>query len=179
MNWFVTGIIVVVLLLIVVEDVRHRAVSWPLFPLLAISIVVYTYTKKEAPSLPSYLLYVFINAAFVSLQLLLLKLYFLVKHRANTPLINSRIGLGDLLFLYAIAFYFTPLLFILFYLFTLLVTTATAVVYMLINNHRASQKTVPLAGIQALFLLIFMVINCFVHLDAVNEQWLLNHYPLR
>src|SRR5688572_27828161 len=92
------------------------------------------------------LFYSFINAGFVLLQFALLKLYFSLKKNGNSRLINEKIGLGDLLFLLAACFFFSPFNFLLFYCSSLLFAMIFHLLLCKIIKDTKFSLTIPLAG---------------------------------
>ncbi|HXB93041.1 MAG TPA: hypothetical protein VNU72_12155 [Puia sp.] len=168
-------ITVISLLMIAYQDFRSRSVHWIYFPLLALS------GMGMAATLQSFLRILAdtgFNLAFMGLQLVLLKLYFFVRCRVrytaltiaqrrstgspDTALIDKKIGLGDILFLAATCLFFSPINFIAFYILSLLFAIGTWLLMDIIGGRRlqgrrisgARQTTVPLAGLQASFLLL-------------------------
>lgn len=71
---------------------------------------------------------------------------------AQKPFLGHSIGLGDLLFFYALAVGFPPLAFVVIFTGSLLFSL---LMYMAIK-HRLREKTVPLAGLMGLFVILVL-----------------------
>jgi hypothetical protein len=146
-----------ILSIIAYQDLKTRSVSWFLFPLLAASGAGLAFSELQSPGL--LLLYTAINGLFLLLQFALLKMWLFIKNRRNTVLIDHAIGKGDLLFLLATCCFFPPVNFILFYLLSLVFSL---LLYLLIRRWPAVSgnfTTVPLAGLQAGFLIFWMLLK--------------------
>lgn len=165
---------VIILLLIAYQDFRFRAVSWILFPLLAVSLMLYTRLGYPALSIQHYFLQAVLKALFISIQLLLLWGYYRLRFPAGSRALTTRLGLGDILFLYMILFYFSPLNFILFYISSLLAAFLAGLVMRGLRPGSPTAKTIPLAGLQSFFFLIFITANIFLLYNPFDDTWLLN-----
>lgn len=165
--------VALVLSMIAYQDFRLRAVSWPLFPFLAVLLILCTYLQYPALIPATYLLQTAFKAGFVSLQLLLLRVYYILRFPPGQRKLSTRLGLGDILFLYAILFYFSPLNFFLFYIGSLALAIPAGLMIQK-TGRREKTKTVPLAGLQSFFFLIFIIANMFMALNPFDDTWLLN-----
>lgn len=134
------------------QDIRHRAVSWLLFP--ALMITGFLLSFSAAGSWIALLERTGINLLFVLVQLLFLYAYFFLRH-GDRLLIGKKIGLGDILFWLAASAFFSFFQFILFYTLSL---AFSLIVYLLLfrSPWSESRPTIPLAGLQALFLILFI-----------------------
>lgn len=148
--------VIAVLLLLVVfyQDYRHRAVYWILFPLLALVFLGYNLKLRNWEEVKDDLL---INLGFIAVQLLLLTIYFSIKYKRPVNISSHLLGWGDILFIVALGFLFSPLNFVLYYLMSLLLVV-TGVLSMKLAGFRPSK--IPLAGIQALFLSCVWFVKC-------------------
>ncbi len=135
------------------EDLKDRAVHWLLFPLLITEAVIIRSTANESIwlslKLSSY------NVIFIVFQLLLVTIWFSIKRRKITLLTTDLLGAGDLLFFLVIAFFLDPLIFITFYIVSLLLIAVGWLLWSLFSL--ANEKTVPLAGLQAMLLSVVLI----------------------
>jgi len=154
---------------IVLQDYKYRAVSWVLFPLAAISLIFLTLSYLKPFNLTDYFSGIAINCGFVTLQLLFIKLYFSLKSGTIKKIINTKIGLGDILMFYTITVCFSPIYFIFFYIISLSLSVLIIILTKLISANTYIEKNVPLAGFMALFLLIFMLINVYLKLNPLDD----------
>lgn len=132
-------------IIICYQDFKERAVFWFLFPLLGILLGALQFAQVSSPFFYTSIV---TNAVLITLILVLLYLYarFVSKER----FLDHSLGLGDILFFYALGIGFPPISFSLLFassvLFSLLVY--------LILKKRLSMETVPLAGFMALYLIV-------------------------
>ena len=137
---------------VLVEDLKHRAVSWFVFPVLAVLfILLAAQTLPFSEAIMNWSL----NIAFIGFQLLFLVGYFSLKERKLSPVVSQYLGWGDICFWLAAAAYFTFAGFIFYFLGSLLVALILHLLFRQLIPLRYS-KTIPLAGWQAL-VLIFII----------------------
>jgi len=119
------------------------------------------------------LVYAGCNIGFLIVQFGLLKAYFLVKRR-GAGVIDQMIGWGDILFLLAAAFFFSPVNFISFYVFSLLASLVVSLVWMTVRP--SVSRAIPLAGLQALVLLVVIGAGLCLHFPLVNDNWFIGKF---
>lgn len=146
---------VVILIMMTMQDFKYRAISWFLFPLLAVVAILSNSQFNIADGV--------LNMTFVGLNLALTTLVVSVKHKKFINLFASHLGLGDLFMFLCLSLYFTPLSFFLFYLWSLIFIAISTGIYIMIK--RPLQFTVPLAGLQALLLLLHLLSSSFLSLN--------------
>ncbi|MET1260640.1 hypothetical protein ABV409_14935 [Flagellimonas sp. DF-77] len=132
------------------QDLRERLVYWILFPLVGLFMAL-AYLERSMTI--SFIWNVVGNWILISLVLLLLWAY--TKMRQRAPFLNHSIGLGDILFFYAMAFGFPMVTFLVLFTGSLLFSLAIH----LIANRKGTAATVPLAGYMSLFLIITFLIS--------------------
>jgi hypothetical protein len=155
MHWSLFLLLLATAILIFYQDFRSRSVVWYLFPLMGILGIVNTWLQTSSWEQTG--LYSLINAGFVGVQFVILKLYYSVKKNGNSTLINEKIGLGDILFVLAACFFFSPVNFILFYCCSLLFAILFHLLFIKIRKAQNLALTVPLAGWMAVFLIIYII----------------------
>jgi hypothetical protein len=146
--------IVVFLVFIIFQDFKSRAIYWFLCPLVFISALIYTYFEFHF----FYLKDLLTSTSFLVLQFLLASIYFSIKNRKLINITNSQIGLGDLLFLLSITPLFSISNYIIFYTASLLFSMLFYFFYLLLDK---TNRTIPLAGLQAIILLALLFILKF------------------
>src|ERR1035438_1869331 len=153
------------------EDFSSRAVNWILFPLLAVSgIFMSLYNLNSFAQVLKNALY---NFGFLIIQFLLLKIYFQFRKQQGFKIINKKIGLGDILFLSASCFYFSLLNFLLFYILSLIFALIFYLFFFKKKSFAQPEETVPLAGLQSIFLIIFICTNKACSINITMDDWLL------
>jgi len=163
--------LIMMLLYLLYQDWRYRAVYWALFPLLLCLFVSYTLRASTLTGLLENSLY---NLAFIASQLIFLSLYFSIKYKRWVNITRQHLGLGDVLFLICAAFCFSPCNYFAFYIISLL-GSALLALFMLARN-RGKGWTVPLAGLQALFLALTLLADWNIEKFSINsDEWLLTN----
>ncbi|GAL85649.1 hypothetical protein MYP_2878 [Sporocytophaga myxococcoides] len=155
-------IMVVVLSFIFFQDLKDRAVSWYFFPLLFLLAGLIRFQKSD---LMSFLLDCGLNMLFVIVQLAMVWGYFSVKNGKFINITKNYLGIGDILFLCSITPLFSPVVFVMFYVVSLLVIVTGAIVIRLITITK--NDSIPLAGLQSALLLPIIVVDIFY--TSINE----------
>jgi hypothetical protein len=164
-------LIIACLWMVFMQDIRFRAVSWLFFPVLA-SLYV-THGLVSGTYLKEILFNTALNAAFLLVVFILVWLYISLRRRRFVHIPDKLIGWGDILFLLCICFYFPLLNFILFYVASLLIIIVLWIIWIKFRP-RVANRHVPLAGLQALILSVFLIIDWFTKsIDLTNDNWLL------
>ena len=127
--------------------VRYRGVSWYLFPLGLVLLLISTWSGRE-PGV--FWLDMVLNTGFLAFQLALLTVYFAWKRVSFRQLWNEYMGIGDVLFFLMLAIVLPFPFFPVFMIASLLLSTLLGIIVF-------RRSTVPLAGLQALFLLVFLL----------------------
>ena len=162
----IKGIIVSLLLFLFYQDMRYRAIYWVCFPLLLVLIIILQHTDIN-----TLLLQGGINTGFLLLQLFILSLYFSLKQRRLVNITRQHLGWGDVLFLMMIAFYFSPLNYLVFYISSLLMV----LIVILLIRLRTSELKIPLAGMQAFIFSAFLLTDwSSAYIDLASDTWILN-----
>ena len=145
-------LIICTLAYIALEDFKYQAVRWIAFPAL-FTFCIFT-SALQLNNKQELLLFIGVNVVITFLEYGLLVLYTYVKEN-TVSVLNSKIGLGDLLFLFAISPLFHPVFFILFEIVSLLITLIAVVFFQKLN------KPIPLAGYLSLVLITYIIFTIF------------------
>ncbi len=134
------------------QDFRERLVFWFLFSLLGFFLGLIFFL--QVPN--SFFLFgIVTNTLLVALILMLLYAY--AKFFLKKPFANHSLGMGDMLFFYAMAVGFPPI--------TFMVLFAGAIFFSLISHlvvrKRYQKPTVPLAGFMGIYLMIILFCSLF------------------
>ena len=173
---FVVSLLIVVLLfLIFIQDILSRSVHWVIFPFMSIFFVAVHLLKGE--TVTGYLKVVFINLAFLLIQSLLLLMYVSIKNRRLVALTDRLIGWGDILFILSLTLYFSFLNFLLFYITSLIAVIAAWLIWQSFKDK--PNKQIPLAGLQAMYLLIVFTYCWLFYPGALmSDTWLFKYITL-
>jgi len=173
MGYVFTIAATVALGMIAYQDWRARSVYWWWFAVLAGA--GFLKGAREAGGL--YFQDVLVNLGFLAVQVVALRLYFLVRRRKDVGFIDKKIGLGDLLFLAVAACFFSPLNFIVFYVGSLVFAIVVWLVFRgrrtLPPAGRTRSETLPLAGMQAVFFIACLFISAIWKYSLLNDDWLI------
>lgn len=85
-------------------------------------------------------------------------------------IVDTYLGLGDVLFLIVICTVFSPVNFILFYLLSMIVTLTGVLIYNVVSTKKTND--IPLAGAMAGMLLILLISKPGI--DLYNDAYFLN-----
>lgn len=142
------------LLLIFYQDSKYKAVTWILFPIIALVFLVFNLYSNPFEVV---LLNSVINLGFVAIQLILLTLYFSIKARKMVNIAQQSLGWGDILFLVAVCLLLPPNTFFLFYIVSLILVVLKEIIARLLFAIHSDK--IPLAGLQALLLACLIIIQ--------------------
>lgn len=147
-------ILISLLAVVVFQDFKNRAISWFLIPLLFIGFIGYAILTIETGEL---LTYFGINLYIVFSSLLGATLIISIKNKKLTNIINTYLGLGDVLFFVVLTTVFSPINFILFFIGSIFITSIVYGGIALFN--RKKQILTPLAGAMSVLLILTIVLE--------------------
>lgn len=160
---------VAVLAGIAVQDVRRRAFVWWLLPLLLIALLMLSLQQISFQELwPSFL----VNIGFIGIQLLLLFIWFSLRERKLIRLVDTHIGLGDILLLACLAAAFSPVNFILFVAGGLIFSLIIVLIYRSINRN--TSPLIPLAALLAVPMVLCIAAVPLFNINLHNDSWMLS-----
>jgi hypothetical protein len=156
-------LILPLLLIIFYQDFKFRH-FWTIIYLLLISISVVNLIFFNINFL-KYTYFIF-NICFIAITYSGVWLYFILKHRGYINIINTQIGIGDVLFFIPVCMYFSPFNFILYFLFVL----GSSLIYFLLSIFMGQEKQlIPLAGIASLSLFVILTISRLLHIPLDQD----------
>jgi hypothetical protein len=147
------------LLMMAIEDFRHRAIHWVWLLVLSGGIISYSHFKIG---------HFVANIVLVVLQLMVLTLYFSIKSKKLVYLPAGHLGWGDILFYVPLSLFFSTENLIVFTVGSLLLTLLCFVAYHL--NHPVPTITVPLAGCMSLCLVAVTAAGLALDFDFQNDS---------
>jgi hypothetical protein len=159
-------LIISVLLVVVFQDFRHREISWSLIPLIFAGFTFKGLLLISGKELLSYFIF---NVFFILLQFTCLMLFYSLKNKKLYNIINTHIGLGDILLFVSLTVAFSRVNFILFYLSSMLITA----IFFLIRNGYRQSKDIPLAGCVALTLIVLISAGFFSEINFYSDNHLM------
>lgn len=160
---------VICLAFICYQDLAYRAVYWWCFPVLAILMASLKYNLSGPAETLSHAGY---GIAFLTFQLAILWIWFSIKNKALINLTSNYLGWGDILFLVAIAFYLSPVNYIVFYVISLIIVLLYTLITGLFSNKQ-NHSHIPLAGLQAALLGLLMLVDYISpKFTLYDDNWL-------
>lgn len=138
------------LLPIIYEDFRHRAIHWYWVALLSLMMVCLYPINWH---------FTLINLGILSVQMACLTIYFSLKNKEWTNIVNRYIGIGDLVFFLPICGLFAPLAFLLYFISSFFLCLLGFLLYQ--QWKQAASKSIPLAGGMAMVLIVFVLLDFF------------------
>lgn len=149
------------LALVVFQDFKSRSISWFLIPLLFAAFIGSALLKIDTQE---FITYSGINLIIISMNLLGVTLFVWLKEKKLKNIVDSYLGLGDILFFLVLTTVFSPLNFIVFYLGSIILITVIYGSIILFNKQ--TKTLIPLAG--AMSVLLIMVLIADVMLSRFN-----------
>ncbi|MFT4095466.1 MAG: hypothetical protein QM640_17700 [Niabella sp.] len=144
----------ILLLSITWMDFKHRYVYLLIFAGLFIAIFSYSIMQNNWQTI---MVQFTINSITVLLVVLVLMLYYRIKEKTAGSFFNQKLGTGDMVFWLCIAPLFSTVNFLLFFISSLLVILCISFCSLLLGKNK--DRAIPLAGYQAILLLIVLLIN--------------------
>ncbi len=167
MGAFINYAALILLALVLYQDLKYRAISWVLLPLLAI---VFVLKSLQVVAMGELLQESLINLSFIIAQLLVLTAFISLQQKAFVNIFKSHIGLGDLLFFVVSCTAFSFLNFVLFYTTGLLfVLLSFLLLKQVVKN---TKKEVPLAGGLALFMMLIFIYEFMSQPFCFNNEFM-------
>lgn len=160
------------LIAVAYQDFKYRGIHWIWVVLVFCSLTI----KMLLESNWHIVFQNFVmNSLFLGMQLVVLFVYFSMKNKAITNIINRYIGLGDILFFLAICSAFSLLNFIVFLFLGLLgISAVFAGLFVLKRN----EIQIPLAGLFSIGLIGVLILNELGIFNLYDDSYVLNKLQL-
>lgn len=154
-----------ILALITYYDFKYRAV--PLY-ILVIAVIFGMLVSIFKNGFSGALYYAGVNIFLVIIQLVLTTLYFSIRNKKLTNIINSYLGSGDVLFFLVVIFCFSPVNFIIFII-------LSGLLILIFYAPSKKRNLIPLAGCQSILMCIILYFsNVFKIIQPYNDFFLIN-----
>lgn len=153
------------------QDLKLRAIYWILFPLLFLILLIRNLYHTNIEDLLEAVLY---NFGYILLIFLSMKAFFSFLRGKQTKIIDRVMGTGDVFFLIALAVFFSPFNFILFFVLSKLIVILIVAIHNLVREKQ--MRKVPLAGFQAAILMILYIYNLYSgKIEFSSDEWLVDY----
>ena len=146
-----------VLIWIAYQDFRYREIPMALF--LLIFIFFFIDGQSNMPFL-KYLLNVFYNMIFVSVQLVFVYIFYAIRGYGFKSLIADIIGTGDIVFIFILSLAFPWQSFFLYYVGGLLFSLLIWLFFRHLGINK--NKFIPLAGLLSIYCALFLIFELFL-----------------
>ena len=153
------------------QDFRTRSIQVWLLPAIILCMLLAVWPAQETGR--ALLSNFMVNAALLGIQFFLLWCVVSLRNRRWIKLVNTQIGLGDILLLVVLAPFFSPLNFFVFYVFGLVF--ALCVTLLVRSVHPQRWREIPLAGLLGLPLMVLCTLRLFYPdvISFTSDEWLL------
>ncbi|MCB2411154.1 hypothetical protein [Hymenobacter lucidus] len=169
LRWGLEVSVVLLLLAVLVQDWRWRGVYWYLFPALALLALS---SRLLTQPLLTVAIEFACSAGFLAVHLAAVAGYVWLRFRPATWQWQAYLGLGDILFWGCAALWFSPLVFVLYFFTSLLVSLAIVGLARLWQGTTGNTH-IPLAGLQAGYMALLLVCSWIWPLPFLTEDGLL------
>ncbi|MDB3887378.1 hypothetical protein N9344_00330 [bacterium] len=153
MTFILSFIILIFLTVLTYQDFKSRSINWVLIPILFLAFVVKGFLEISYQELFNHFV---VNILIVIVNLLGVTILISLKEKKFTNIIDTQLGLGDVLFFVVLAVAFSPINFLIFYLGSVFITTLIYGIIMLKNKE---QTFIPLAGAMSIMLAFMLIIE--------------------
>lgn len=149
-------ILIISLIILFLQDIKSRAVSWVIFPIIFLSTL---YIQLQSIQLDELMIQFMINLFIILIQISFLMLYLKFTNKSWTELTSKYFAWGDILFFIILGLSFP----IPFFIFFLIASIIISILISLILKF----KTVPLAGFQAILFAFVLLFNINTSIYAI------------
>lgn len=165
------SLLIVSSVFIIYQDLKDRQISWYLFPACFILTGLLGLQKITFAELSQYFL---VNFLILILHIALLFLYFFIKYKTIRNIIDSQIGIGDLLFFLVLAVGFSPLLFCAVFVFSLIFSLLIYIITIRLKPN--TRKEIPLAAYMAFVFIPIKLVDTIFSLNFSYNDGLIAYY---
>lgn len=148
--------VLAMLVVVIYQDFRYRAVSWLVFPLLFMILFIHASANNGIRTTGVYAIY---NSLFFLSQLLVVFLYVRFRTHQSTFFFNRYIGAGDVFFFLSISPFAQLPGYILYLISGLALTLVFHFLVRLFKMKESTKDTVPLAGFMAAYLAALLLVQ--------------------
>lgn len=163
MERIIDGIGILALCILCWQDFRWRRISWWLLVTLVGVFLMGSIQENSASEIGKQFS---LNIVFLCMQFLFVWIWFSIRNKKPARIIDTQIGLGDVLFLVCIALAFSPANFLMFYILGLIITLAATIIVRIFRTEMKSE--IPLAGALAIPLIVLL---CMRIIDPSNNYY--------
>jgi hypothetical protein len=175
MNAFGNIAAILVLICMIIQDFRSRTISAWLLPAIVVCLIIPPLATQEFRNLifPNFIY----NVILLSAQFVLLWIIISFRNRKWINIINTQIGIGDVLLLLCLTPFFSPLNY--FVLFTVAIVFSLIVAILMKATSNKATEYIPFAGLFSVPLILLCVLRLLfpAQISFSSDAWL-NNYVL-
>jgi hypothetical protein len=172
MNTVFTISEIILLFILTYQDFKKRSIS---SIALLVLFVLFSIQSISLNSFQQAGMYFGVNLFIPLIQLAGLTLYSSIKSKRFVNIIDTQLGLGDILFFVLLCTVFSPANFFPFYIGSLLISTLLFFVIKKFNGTQSAE--VPLAGFMSALLIIVLAVKWLnPAMDLYNDYWVLKYF---
>ncbi|MCH2045461.1 MAG: hypothetical protein MK212_15190 [Saprospiraceae bacterium] len=149
------------LIWIIRDDFMTRTIRLEALVLMLLGSSFIIYLEHPKPLLIGF------NLSFILVQLILLSIYFSIKHRQWINISKDYLGLGDILFFIPLSLLFSPFYFVVFFVLSLSLILSIVLIRQVFFVK--AQANIPLAAALSLTLLLFLSLEYGLGWDRYND----------
>lgn len=158
---FINIAFIFVLFIVVYQDFRFRTISFWIIPVLWLIVFA---INIEATEFKTLAFNTAINLLVFAFEIILLYVYYALKYRKFTSIINEYIGVGDILYITVLCMLFSP---IVFNVVLIMGLWLTLIGYAVSKLFFKENYTIPLAGSLSVFLIISWTIKMLANIEQI------------
>lgn len=155
------SILIALMVVAFVQDMRHRAITWYVFPLIGAAAICLFFVEGNS------LLNVLMNLLFVTVIIGCLFIYIALKEKQIVNIFENHFGIGDVLFLVAVTPLFDQQHFVLFFISGMFLS---ALIHLTVYRKK-NVPTIPLAGYLAAYITLLIGIENISDLNLLYTHW--------
>lgn len=156
-------IITIILLFILIQDLKYRAIHF-LLPVMLFIVAIINFIKIGTNYKEVFFSYIYLVVCFIFSYF-----YLVIKNRKWINPFKSIIGIGDVVYFLAIIPFFKTQSFVIYFISSLIFSMLGYFMLRFLNNK---VSTIPLAGFSGLFLIILIFLSLFFQKNLFQQNFL-------
>lgn len=168
---FIDVVLIILFAILAFQDFKYRAITWYLLPMI---FCLLFYKSKFLYANYFALKNIFFNLIFLIVQFVGITIYFSFKNKKFYNIVDTAIGLGDVLLLVAFCAAFSPLNFMVFYISSSVVSLIVFGLIIIFKKNKEIQ--IPLAGMYSVLFSLLLIASYLIHPVNLYDDDLIYNY---
>lgn len=161
MDYLGYTLLILSLIWMIKDDFLTRTIRLEALVLMLLGSSFLVYLEHPKPLLIRF------NIGFILVQLILLSIYFSIKHQQWINITKEHLGFGDILFFIPLSFLFSPFYFVVFFILSLILILSIILIKQVFFVK--AEANIPLAGALSLTLLLFLGLEYGLGWNRYND----------